>query len=138
MFLPFRLCLLSFFTTFALAAIIILEPKPGAHVKMGHNFTVKVEEPVRHPGINAIFYLHSLQVSIEGPIQVALVIGLQSCPSTSCVPGDMGLILYNGPFNPEFHNGQQPSQSFVVTAPSGLEKGKAVLEVLHLGLLGVS
>jgi hypothetical protein len=48
----------------------------------------------------------------------------------------MGEILYNGPFNPVFHEPQQPYQNFTVAVPY-TTKGTAVLEVLHLGLLGV-
>ena len=78
------------------------------------------------------------QDSIQGPIDVALIIGLQSCPSSPCVPGNFGSILYNGPFDPQFHAGtQHPYQNFSLTVPSFESKGTAVLSAVHVGLLGV-
>ena len=55
----------------------------------------------------------------------------------------MGTILYAGPYNPTHHPGTPANeiefyQNFTLELPSGFAQGPAVLNVAHLGLLGVS
>ena len=49
----------------------------------------------------------------------------------------MGDILYYGPYVPD-PNGNPPSQTFTVTIPAGIQKGRAQLGVAHFTLIGVS
>ncbi|TFK34054.1 hypothetical protein BDQ12DRAFT_690313 [Crucibulum laeve] len=79
--------------------------------------------------------------SLSASQEVAIVIGLQSCPSSACAaPSDiMGSILYNGPFAPKLQANatfKPPHQNFTVTIPSTIAKGKAQLGVVHVSLIG--
>lgn len=50
----------------------------------------------------------------------------------------MGTVLYQGGFDPEFHNGVQPPyQNFTVEIPDDIS-GLAVLGVAHFSLVGVN
>jgi len=82
-----------------------------------------------------------LQNSLTGSEEVAVVIGLQSCPGTPCIaPADfMGQILYNGPFNPQYHETYNPPyENFTIQIPSNIATGTALLGVAHVTLIGVS
>jgi hypothetical protein len=82
-----------------------------------------------------------LQDSLTGSEEVAVVIGIQSCPGAPCIaPADyMGQILYNGPFNPQFHEAYNPPyENFTVQIPSSIASGTALLGVAHVTLVGVS
>ncbi|KAF9485771.1 hypothetical protein BDN70DRAFT_847172 [Pholiota conissans] len=61
-------------------------PFDGASVKAGKNITVEIDRPD----------------TLSGSTEVAVVLGLVSCPNSACPPpGEiLGSILYNGPYNP--------------------------------------
>lgn len=72
---------------------------------------------------------------------MAVAIGIASCGTAGCFPATdfMGTILYNGKFNPVYHeNYQPPYQNFSVTIPSGFAQGDAQINVAHATLVGVS
>lgn len=72
---------------------------------------------------------------------MAVAIGIASCDSGSCYPADevMGTILYNGKFNPVYHESSQPPyQNFTVKIPSSFASGNAHINVAHATLIGVS
>lgn len=51
----------------------------------------------------------------------------------------MGTILYNGPFNPQYHESYLPPyQNFTVQVPTSIPAGTALIGVAHVTLLGVS
>jgi hypothetical protein len=82
-----------------------------------------------------------LKDTLTGSEEVAVVIGLQSCPETPCIsPADlMGQILYNGPFNPQYHETYNPPyENFTVQVPSNIASGTALIGVAHVTLIGVS
>ena len=72
------------------------------------------------------------------------MIGLQSCQHGGCHdPADgLGTVLYNGGFDPQYGPPRvwwkPPHQNFTVTIPSDAPKGKAVLGLVHVALIGVS
>ncbi|KAG0709263.1 hypothetical protein DFH29DRAFT_978825 [Suillus ampliporus] len=97
-------------------------PPQGLSVSPGSSLTVQVERPN----------------SLTGSEEVAVVIGLQSCQGMPCIdPADfMGHILYNGPFNPQYHETYNPPyQNFTVQIPSNFA-GTALLGVAHVTLVG--
>lgn len=98
-------------------------PPQGLSVSPGSSLTVQVER------------YNSLTNSEE----VAVVIGIQSCPKTPCISpaGYMGQILYNGPFNPQYHETYNPPyENFTVQIPSSIASGTALLGVAHVTLVG--
>ncbi|KAJ7143726.1 hypothetical protein C8R44DRAFT_758751 [Mycena epipterygia] len=106
-------------------------PADGATVKAGSNITVEVDRPD----------------TLTGSTEVAIVIGFLSCVGFSdevCPPASefIGSILYNGPYDPEFHNNvtpfKPPYQNFTVTIPPAARAGPAQLSVTHFSLVGVS
>jgi len=80
--------------------------------------------------------------TLSGSTEVAVVIGVNSCGSTSCPPPAdiLGTLLYNGPYNPQFAPDsppfKPPHQNFTVTIPSNFPKGRALLAVYHIALIG--
>lgn len=87
--------------------------------------------------------LKSSQNSLTGSQEVAVVIAMNSCTSTSCLSPDevMGHVLYNGPYDPQYQTGEEekpPHQNFTVTVPSSMTSGPVILSVTHLTLVGVS
>jgi hypothetical protein len=84
------------------------------------------------------------QDTLTGSTEVAVVIGFWHCGGATSIcpaPSDvLGSILYNGPYDPEFHTGvaKPPHQNFTVTIPSTAQAGKAQLSVAHFSLVGVS
>lgn len=77
--------------------------------------------------------------SLSGSEEVAVVIGIQSCPGAPCIsPADyMGQILYNGPFNPQYHETYNPPyENFTVQIPSSITAGTALIGVAHINLIG--
>jgi len=80
--------------------------------------------------------------SLTGSEEVAVVIGFQSCPDYACAsPADiMGLILYNGGFDPEYRQPTspqvQPYQNFTVQIPTSARSGAAQIGVTHVSLVG--
>ncbi|KAF8878441.1 hypothetical protein BD779DRAFT_1474796 [Infundibulicybe gibba] len=101
-------------------------PADGAAVTAGTNVTVEIDRPN----------------SLSGSTEVAVVIGLQSCPTTDCASPSsiLGTILYNGPYSPAFQPGapgfKPPHQNFTVLIPSTAQKGRARLGVAHMSLIG--
>ena len=94
-----------------------------------------------------IVFCFYIQNSIEGPIEVGLVISFLSCTTfkdSICPPPNqqLGSILYNGPYNPQYPNPNpyhlQPHQNFTVIIPSGASQGKGQLAVTSFELRGVS
>lgn len=62
---------------------------------------------------------------------------MHSCTKTCPSPSDvLGHVLYNGPYNPKFSGAGVANETFVVKVPE-LKKGKAILSVTHLNLVGV-
>lgn len=50
----------------------------------------------------------------------------------------MGTILYNGKFNPQYHETSQPPyQNFSVKVPTDFTSGNAQINVAHATLIGV-
>ncbi|KAG1809729.1 hypothetical protein EV424DRAFT_1349927 [Suillus variegatus] len=92
-------------SAFAQGAVIGYPPQ-GLSVSPGSNLVVQVERPD----------------TLTGSVEVAVVIGIQSCPGTPCInPADyMGQILYN------------------VQIPSSIASGTALLGVVHVTLVGAS
>lgn len=139
---------LFFFVTAVFAQNVdIGQPAFNQTVSPGSYFTVQVQRPVRplrFPAENALlisFRFCSTQNSLTGSEEVAIAIGLQSCPNRPCTPpaSFMGAILYNGPFNPQYHEGNLPPyQNFSVQVPSSTPAGTALVGVTHFTLIGVS
>ncbi|KAJ7202018.1 hypothetical protein GGX14DRAFT_463557 [Mycena pura] len=105
-------------------------PADGATVHPGKTLTVEVDRPD----------------TLTGSTEIAIVIGFQSCtgfPAGCPPPADlMGTILFNGPYDPEFHTDVTPSkppyQNFTVTIPASAPKGPAQLNLAHFALVGAS
>ncbi|KAL4770064.1 hypothetical protein BDW60DRAFT_193423 [Aspergillus nidulans var. acristatus] len=80
--------------------------------------------------------------SLTGSTELAVAIGLQSCPKNHCVPADEMLgtaQLYHGDFNPQYHEYYLPPyENFTVTIPASTPKGMAVVAVAHAALVGAS
>ncbi|KAJ7449163.1 hypothetical protein FB451DRAFT_1287708 [Mycena latifolia] len=109
----------------AFAQTISIAAPPTA--KAGSTITVRVDHPL--PRLT------------PGSIEASIVIGFQSCESSSCpAPGDLiGDILYNGPFDPVLHLGigpgdHGPFENFNVTIPESASAGAAQLSVTHVNL----
>lgn len=71
---------------------------------------------------------------------MAVAIGISSCSGT-CHQADevMGTILFNGKFNPQYHEPSQPPyQNFSVKIPADFTAGSAQINVAHATLIGVS
>jgi len=112
---------------FAAAALaqnaVIGLPTQGQSVTPGTNLTVQVQRPN----------------SLTGSEEVAVVIGFQSCPSGPCISAAsyMGQILYNGPFDPVYHEVYNPPyQNFSVQVPANAPAGTALIGVAHVTLVG--
>ncbi|KAJ7820751.1 hypothetical protein B0H14DRAFT_2833228 [Mycena olivaceomarginata] len=114
------LALSSFLATATFAQnVVIGAPADGTTVTPGSNMTVEVDRPN----------------SLTGSTEVAVVIGF-----LSCVGFNSETILYNGPYDPEFHTNvsrsKPPHQNFTVTIPATARTGPAQLSVTHLSLVG--
>ncbi|KAF7368829.1 hypothetical protein MVEN_00208100 [Mycena venus] len=88
-------------------------PADGSTVQRGSNITVEIDRPD----------------TLTGSTEVALRLRRP-----------WGTILYDGPFDPEFHTGvsKPPHQNFTVQIPSSSQTGKAQLGVAHFSLVGAS
>ncbi|KAL0945505.1 hypothetical protein HGRIS_000989 [Hohenbuehelia grisea] len=107
-------------------------PRNGATVKLGSTIVVEVDRPN----------------SIQGSTEAGMVIAIQSCPSFPCSPPSsiLGTILYNGPYDPEFHNSggffKPPHQNFSVVIPAPgefggpVQVGRAQLAVARFHMIG--
>ncbi|CRG90985.1 [NU+] prion formation protein 1 [Talaromyces islandicus] len=116
------------FSLFATAALSqsanIGLPQNGAEWTAGSNQTVQVQRPDTLTGSN----------------EIAVVIGISPCHDGKCTSpsASMGTVLYQGGFDPEFHNGVQPPyQNFTVEIPNEIS-GLAMLGVAHFSLVGAS
>jgi hypothetical protein len=72
---------------------------------------------------------------------MGVAIGLSSCASSPCRDADdvLGTILYNGPFNPVYHeHNLPPYENFTVTVPASATLGKSQINIAHAALIGVS
>ncbi|KAJ5904937.1 uncharacterized protein N7473_001853 [Penicillium subrubescens] len=102
---------------------IIGLPTAGYMITKGGNVTVQVQRPN----------------SLTGSTEIAVIIGVSSCASTPCQPAGevMGTILYQGPFDPQYHESDQPPyQNFTVTLPNLIAAGDAQINVAHAALVG--
>jgi len=115
---------LSLFATAAFAQNAALgAPMFNQTVSPGSDLIVQVQRPN----------------SLTGSEEVAVVIGLQSCPNRPCIPPSdlLGDILYNGPFKPVYHEVYLPPyQNFTVQIPSTFSAGTALIGVAHVTLVG--
>lgn len=82
------------------------------------------------------------QDSLTGSEEIAVVIGINKCSSgaTCSSPEEsMGTVLYNGPFDPQFHETYLPPyQNFTLEIPEGLATENGIVTVAHFSLVGVS
>lgn len=72
---------------------------------------------------------------------MGVAIGLSSCASSPCRDADevLGTILYNGPFNPVYHEYYLPPyENFTVTVPASATLGESQINIAHASLIGVS
>ncbi|KAF4617367.1 hypothetical protein D9613_006158 [Agrocybe pediades] len=118
--LPLTLSISALSQTIAIGA-----PADLSSVHAGSNLNVEVDRPN----------------SLSGSTEVAIVIAINSCHNTTCVPPDaiLGSILYNGPYKPALQNAapfKPPHQNFTVKIPESLQKGRAQLAVYHVALIG--
>jgi hypothetical protein len=88
------------------------------------------------------------QDTLTGSTEVAIVISIIDCFGDGSCPDptqELGTILYNGPFNPQFPPAgsrgnpaeNEPQQNFTVTIPESFAGHKALLNVVHLAIVGV-
>ncbi|KAG6832763.1 hypothetical protein H0H87_000416 [Tephrocybe sp. NHM501043] len=106
----------------------ISSPSEGTDVTRGSQIVVQVVRPN----------------SIQGSIEVGMVIGLQSCPVTNpypCAPPQqqVGSVLFSGQFNPVLHEQPgRPYENFTVMIPdTDYFSGRAQLSVDRFHLIGV-
>ncbi|KAG2065787.1 hypothetical protein BDR04DRAFT_1060113 [Suillus decipiens] len=101
-------------------------PPQGLSVSPGSNLTVQIQKPD----------------SLTNSEEVAVVIGIQSCPGKPCSSPmvSMGQILYNGPFNPQFPENMPgpPYENFTVQIPDGIASGTVLIGAVHVTLVGLS
>lgn len=79
---------------------------------------------------------------MTGSEEIAVVIGINQCNEAGvCASPDesMGIVLYNGPFNPEFHEyNMPPYQNFSLLVPASAATQHGIVTVAHFSLVGVS
>lgn len=79
---------------------------------------------------------------MTGSEEIAVVIGINKCNEAGvCASPDesMGTVLYNGPFNPEFHEyNMPPYQNFSLLVPASAAAQQGIVTVAHFSLVGVS
>ncbi|KAE9398511.1 hypothetical protein BT96DRAFT_859149 [Gymnopus androsaceus JB14] len=125
--MKFTAVLLALASTVLAQGASIGAPAEGSSATTGRNITVMIEQP------------NSLS-SIE---QVAIVIGLVHCGSESSCPepaNGLGVILYAGPFDPQYATppgSLPPHQNLSLQVPETFPVGYAQLGVAHAYLLGV-
>lgn len=101
-------------------------PADGKTVRRGRKLVVQVVRPN----------------SIQGSVEVGMVIGLQSCSDLTrpCFPPSqaVGSVLYNGRYKPVLHEQPgRPYQNFTVTIPDlDYMVGRAQLSVSRFHLIG--
>ncbi|KAF8638995.1 hypothetical protein AX17_001797 [Amanita inopinata Kibby_2008] len=106
-------------------SIVIGFPPPGGTIRAGRKFTIEIDQPI----------------SIQGPINVGIALGLNSCRRSPCPTPEqvMGRILFAGPFTPKpaapgTH--KPPHENFTVEVPHNFPKGPAQLNVAYFALFG--
>ncbi|KAE9407867.1 hypothetical protein BT96DRAFT_808685 [Gymnopus androsaceus JB14] len=103
-------------------------PADMTEVPAGSSFTAMIQRPD----------------TISSSTEIAVVIGLLTCLEGCPTPAqEMGTILYNGGFDPQFTTTPgtgafPPHQNFTLTVPANFPKGNAQMGVAHFFLLGVS
>ncbi|KAJ7288008.1 hypothetical protein C8J57DRAFT_1706530 [Mycena rebaudengoi] len=119
-------CLLFVASAWGQASHIGL-PTAGTTLQIGQTFTFQVVRPN----------------SIQGSTEVGIAIGILSCPvsQTPTCPspaGQLGTILYTGPFAPERHEMAMIYENFTFVVPTDafLAPGRAQLAVARLHLIG--
>ncbi|KIM57491.1 hypothetical protein SCLCIDRAFT_130440 [Scleroderma citrinum Foug A] len=106
-------------------SVVIGYPPNGYTVSPGASLTVQIQR----------------SNSLTGSEEVAIVIGFQSCGTNGCISPSsfMGQILYNGPFDPQYHESMTPPyENFTVQVPSSAAAGTALIGVVHVTLIGAS
>ncbi|KIP06184.1 hypothetical protein PHLGIDRAFT_36040 [Phlebiopsis gigantea 11061_1 CR5-6] len=106
------------------------------------------------PGNSTIFPGEWITVEVDKPnalspsTEVALVLSIARCPAYGCTSPQydpssiLGNILYNGPYNPQYHpedpiKGKPQYQNFSVEIPPTLTAGEQVALIgTHLNLIG--
>ena len=133
-------------------SIFITAPAANSTVSPGQSLIVEVDKPVRLTfSMMQARLTHPTQDALTGSTEVALVLSMAPCPSNGCTDpsydpsGDLGDILYNGPYDPEFHNGmpgvlnKPPYQNLTIEVPTSFTSGEQIaLIATHLNLIGVS
>ncbi|KAJ9492555.1 hypothetical protein VN97_g664 [Penicillium thymicola] len=77
--------------------------------------------------------------SLSSSKEMGVAIGLSSCASSPCRDADevLGTILYNGPFNPVYHESNLPPyENLTVTVPASATLGKSQINIAHAALIG--
>ncbi|KAK9365106.1 hypothetical protein V1509DRAFT_634204 [Lipomyces kononenkoae] len=102
-------------------------PVAGATLTSGANYTFQIQCPD----------------SLTSSEQIAIVIGIQQCVGGQCASPDetMGAVLYNGLFDPQFHEaGLPPYQNFTVQMPDTVSTSteSALVGLAHFALVGDS
>ncbi|KAJ5467508.1 hypothetical protein N7475_005260 [Penicillium sp. IBT 31633x] len=113
---------LFFISAFAQRASIGL-PAEEQHINSGKDVVIQIQRPN----------------SLSGSKEMGVAIGLSSCQSSPCRNADevLGTILYNGPFNPKYHeNSLPPYENFTVRVPSDAVSGRSQINVAHAALIG--
>ncbi|KAJ5500045.1 hypothetical protein N7453_009096 [Penicillium expansum] len=119
----------SFFSMVLFVAVAIAQraviglPTENQKINPGKEVIIQVQRP------------NSLSPSKE----MGVAIGLSSCASSPCRDADevLGTILYNGPFNPVYHESNlAPYENFTVTVPASATLGKGQINVAHAALIG--
>ncbi|KAF8139185.1 hypothetical protein K438DRAFT_720977 [Mycena galopus ATCC 62051] len=100
-------------------------PLPGATLEFDSTFTFQLIRPN----------------FIESATEVGIAVGLVSCPDSVCPSpeGELGEILYTGPFNPTLHAMGMFYENFTLTVPSSdffSGTGPAQLAVVRFYLIG--
>jgi hypothetical protein len=71
-----------------------------------------------------------------------IIIGFLPCPTnvnpSGCPSGDLDTILFNGPYDPQFHGPGQQYQNFTVEIPPGTPMGVTQINIARFFLIGVS
>ncbi|KAJ5208641.1 hypothetical protein N7449_003020 [Penicillium cf. viridicatum] len=119
----------SFFSMVLFVAAAIAQratiglPAENQKINSGKEVIVQVQRP------------NSLSPSKE----MGVAIGLSSCASSPCRDADevLGTILYNGPFNPVYHEyNLPPYENFTVTVPASATLGESQINIAHASLIG--
>ncbi|KAL4807460.1 hypothetical protein BDV18DRAFT_135397 [Aspergillus unguis] len=120
-----KLAVLASLAATALAQNVFVSLPGGNKLTPGEDIIVQVTRPN----------------SLTGSTDLAVAIGLQSCPSNPCLEpsSTLGTLLYNGSYTPQYHEwNKQPYENFTVTVPETTPKGNGQIGVAHFALVGAS